>query len=112
MRHSPGTPVNNPREGHEVSEDKVVSELLTFIRTEFLDGDAAGELTDETPLLAWGVLDSFKMARLLSFVQDGLGVQVPAAQLSAENFRDIRSIAAVVASSGGQTRAVQPNGAP
>lgn len=93
-----------------MSDDKLVSELLTFIRTEFLDGDVAGELTDETPLLAWGVLDSFKMARLLSFVQDGLGAEIPAERLSAGNFRDIRSIAAVVAASGGQARTAQPNG--
>lgn len=94
-----------------MSEDKLVSELLTFIRTEFLDGDLAGELTDETPLLAWGVLDSFKMARLLGFVQEELGAQIPAAQLSAGNFRDVRSIAGVVASSGGRARAAQPNSA-
>jgi acyl carrier protein len=79
-----------------VPEDHVVSDLLTFIRTQFLDGDPAGELTDETPLLAWGVLDSFKTARLLSFIQDELGSQIAPAELDAGNFKDVRSIAELV----------------
>lgn len=88
-------------------EDQLVSDLIMFIRTQFLDGDATGELTDETPLLAWGVLDSFKTARLLSFIEDELGSQIPPAQLYARNFQDIRSIAAMVRANGGGTRAAQ-----
>lgn len=83
------------------------SDLLMFIRTHFLDGDTNGGLTDETPLLAWGVLDSFKTARLLTFIEDELGTQVPAAQLNARNFQNIRSIAAMVRSNGGRARAAQ-----
>jgi acyl carrier protein len=90
-----------------VPEDQLVSDLLIFIRTQFLDGDATGELTDETPLLAWGVLDSFKTARLLSFIEDELGSQIPPAQLYARNFQDIRSIAAMVRENGGGARAAQ-----
>ncbi len=78
-----------------------------FIRTQFLDGDATGELTDETPLLAWGVLDSFKTARLLSFIQDELDSQIPPEQLYAGNFRDVRSIAAMVRANGCRARATK-----
>jgi clorobiocin biosynthesis protein CloN5 len=84
-----------------VAEDQLISDLLTFIRTQFLDGDANGELTEETPLLAWGVLDSFKTARLLNFIEDELGSQIPPAQLYARNLRDVRSIAAMVRANGG-----------
>jgi acyl carrier protein len=90
-----------------VPEDQLISDLLRFIRTQFLDGDATGELTDQTPLLAWGVLDSFKTARLLGFIHDELGSQIPPAQLSAGNFQDIRSIAAMVRANGGRARAAQ-----
>jgi len=94
-----------------VPEDQLISDLLMFIRTQFLDGDATGELTDETPLLAWGVLDSFKAARLLSFIQDELGSQIPPEQLYAGNFQDIRSIAAMVRANGGCARAAQGDSA-
>jgi acyl carrier protein len=87
-----------------VPEDQLISDLLVFIRTQFLDGDSSGELTDETPLLAWGVLDSFKTARLLTFIEDELGTQIPETQLYAGNFHDIRSIAAMVRASSGEDR--------
>lgn len=79
-----------------MTQDRLTSELLGFIRDQFLDGDPAGELTEETPLLAWGVLDSFKTARLLGFIEDELGAHIPPEQLYAANYRDVRSIAAMV----------------
>ena len=87
----------------EVSEDQVISDLLMFISTEFLDGDLTGELTDETPLLAWGVLDSFKTARLLNYIEDEFGSQIPPALLSAGNFQNVRSIAAMIRANGDAT---------
>ncbi|MFI6318290.1 acyl carrier protein [Nonomuraea sp. NPDC050556] len=83
-----------------MADDQIVSDLLVFIRTQFLDGDPAGELSDDTPLLAWGVLDSFKTARLVAFIQDELGSPIPPEQLNATNFHDIRSIAELVRSNG------------
>jgi acyl carrier protein len=79
-----------------VAEDQLICDLITFIRAEFLDGDAQGELTDETPLLAWGVLDSLKTARLLNFIEDELGSPISPAQLYAGNFQNVRSVAAMV----------------
>ncbi|MFF3667002.1 acyl carrier protein [Microtetraspora malaysiensis] len=90
-----------------MADDQIVSDLLVFIRTQFLDGDPAGELTDQTPLLAWGVLDSFKTARLVGFIHDELGSQIPPDQLNASNFQDVRSIAELVRSNGGQAKAAQ-----
>lgn len=83
-----------------MAEDQLICDLLTFIRTQFLDSDAKGELTEETPLLTWGVLDSFKTVRLLNFIEDQLGAQIPPAQLYAGNLQDVRSIAAMVRANG------------
>jgi acyl carrier protein len=85
-----------------MTEDRLTSVLLGFIRDQFLAGDSAGELTDETPLLAWGVLDSFKTARLLNFIEDELGARIPTEQLFAANYKDVRSIAAMVRANGGR----------
>jgi clorobiocin biosynthesis protein CloN5 len=96
----------------KVPEDQLTSDLLMFIRTEFLDGDPGGELTEETPLLAWGVLDSFKTARLLSYIEDEFGTPLAPALLSAGNFQDVRSIAATVRANRGQVRAEQEGSRP
>ncbi len=84
--------------------DELTANLISFIRRAFLDGDPAGELTDETPLLAWGVLDSFKTAKLLTYIEDQLGTPVPPSALYASNFQDVRSIAALVRETGGGPR--------
>jgi len=87
-----------------VPHDQLATELMGFIRRAFLDGDQAGELTDETPLLAWGVLNSFKTARLLTYIEDELGCRIPPTELYVGNFQDVRSIAAMVRENGGGPR--------
>jgi clorobiocin biosynthesis protein CloN5 len=80
--------------------DRVTEQVIAFIRTTFLDGDPRGELDERTPLLEWGVLNSLKMAQLLTFLRDGLEpadrVRVPALEITGPNFRTVRSIAALV----------------
>jgi acyl carrier protein len=79
-------------------KEEVVAALIAFIREKFLDGDRPGELTDESPLLEWGVLDSLNTAVLLKFIRDDLGVEVSPAYVDAVHFRDVRSIADLVVS--------------
>lgn len=74
----------------------VAEQITTFIRDRFLDGDPRGELTETSPLLEWGVLNSLQTAQLLGFLRDELGAHVPPQDINAENFRDVRHIAALV----------------
>jgi acyl carrier protein len=94
-----------------VPHDPLTTNLIDYIRQTFLDGDPADELTDETPLLAWGVLDSFKTARLLTYIEEQLGTRVPPSALYADNFQDVRSIAALVRDNGGGAGTVRVDGA-
>ncbi|QWF82458.1 acyl carrier protein [Amycolatopsis sp. CA-230715] len=77
---------------NSVTEDR----LIDFIREKFLAGDPDGELTAESPLLQWGILDSLKVAILLTFIREQLGVIVPFQHLSAKNFGTVRSMAVLV----------------
>lgn len=77
--------------------DDYTSALIDFIRTEFLSGDERAALTATTPLVDSGVLDSLRVAVLLTYIRDGLGVQVPLAKMDSRNFADIRTIAAMLA---------------
>lgn len=69
--------------------------LLDFVRQRFLDAESAAELDETSPLLEWGVIDSLKIAILLGFIRDELGVTVPFQYISSRNFGDVRSIAAL-----------------
>jgi clorobiocin biosynthesis protein CloN5 len=81
----------------ERSEDVYASALLTFIGEEFLQGDEHAELDETTPLMGTGILDSLRVALLLTFIRDQLGLHVSPAKIDARHFQDIRTIAGMLA---------------
>lgn len=76
-----------------MTEDEIKSALEKFISEEFLQGDEGVNLTETTPLVDSGVLDSLRTAVLLTYIRDGLGMAVPLERIDARTFADIRSIA-------------------
>ena len=77
--------------------DEVVTQLVSFGRQMLETGDLDTEIDAATPLLELGLLDSLKIAKLLNFIRTELHVVVPPADMSADNFKDMRSVAALVA---------------
>ncbi|MDT9701306.1 acyl carrier protein [Streptomyces sp. P17] len=76
--------------------DEVTRAITEFIRERFLDGDPKGELEVDTPLLAWGVLNSLNTVLLLNHIHDELGVKVPPSRISARDLKSVRTIASAV----------------
>lgn len=76
-------------------EQTLVDRLVIFIQGLVTD-DQSIEINEQTPLLDAGVLDSLKTAMLLNFIHSELHATVPIEKLSTQNFRDVRSIAAVI----------------
>lgn len=79
-----------------VTQAEVTSGLMEFIREEFLWGDEGRELTESTPLLEWGIIDSLRSALLLTHVRERMGVFISPAKINSRNFRDVTSIATLV----------------
>lgn len=77
--------------------DDVKAEVTKFIHEEVLWDEGGTEISPDTPLLD-GVLDSFGLRSLLSFLDERFGVAVSNAELVAENFRSIETITAFVES--------------
>jgi acyl carrier protein len=71
--------------------------LVSFIKERFLPDEIADDFGPETPVLELGVLDSLKAARLLNFIRKELGTDVPTSMIDVDNFSDVRSIAAMIA---------------
>lgn len=80
-----------------MTEDEYRTALRAFVAEEFLQGAEAEALTDSTPLVESGILDSLRIAVLLGFLRDSLGVAVPLEKIDAHNFKDIATIAGVLA---------------
>ncbi len=74
---------------------EVVKQLKDYISFEVLNGKSEG-LNESTPLLEWGILNSFELVRIMHFVQNQFHIQVPFDKVVAEYFQDINSIANLV----------------
>ncbi|MFF5142335.1 phosphopantetheine-binding protein [Streptomyces sp. NPDC013157] len=81
----------------ERSEDAYASALLTFIGEEFLQEDERAGLDATTPLMETGILDSLRVALLLSYIRDELGLYVSPAKMDTKHFQDVRTIAGMLA---------------
>ena len=52
--------------------------LREFILKEFLPGEDPGELTDTTPLITGGILDSIATLKLVMFIEESFGITLQA----------------------------------
>ena len=78
--------------------DNIKEDLRQYILGEFLPGEKASNLGDDTPLRTSGILDSIATLRLVSFVEERYGIEVEAHEASVENFDSIDNIAAFIGS--------------
>ena len=65
----------------------IEAHLSRYISDELLDGNVS--VTNEEPLLATGLVDSLGMMRLVGYIGDTLGVDVPLEDVVLENFSTI-----------------------
>jgi acyl carrier protein len=83
-----------------VSTDReaVLNQLTDFFTGTLLTTDQIGELTPHTSLRELGVLNSLGLARLLAFIRDDLGVDVPVRELSGSHFTNLNEITDLILS--------------
>ena len=72
--------------------------IKRYILDEFLPGEDESQLTDTTPLITGGVLDSVATLRLLLFLEERFGVKIEAHETGPEYLDTIASIADLVES--------------
>ena len=78
------------------SENATSKQILDFVREKFLGGDPDGEVTERTPLLEYGILNSLNTAELLAYLRDELDVAVPFDVVNAETFKSIDALSVMV----------------
>ena len=87
-----------PTERHEVTMDEIRATVHAYILNEFLPGEDPGELTDETPLITGGVLDSISTLKLVAFLEDQFAVTVEAHEAGIDNLDSVERITRLIAS--------------
>lgn len=75
--------------------------LKAFILSEFLAGEDPSQLTEVTPLITTGILDSIATLRLVAFLEKTFSIEMAAHETDAEHLDTIERIARLVRSKGG-----------
>ena len=68
-----------------------------YILNEFLPGEDPDELTEKTPLITGGILDSITTLKLVVFLEEHFGITVEAHEAGVERLDSIGQIAQLVA---------------
>ena len=68
-----------------------------YILDQFLPGEDPAELTDQTPLITGGILDSIRTLKLVVFLEDKFGVIVDAHEAGVDNLDSVGQITQMIA---------------
>ena len=72
--------------------------IKSYILKEFLPGEDASRLTDATPLITTGILDSIATLKLVLFLEQNFGLTIQPHEVNAEYMDTISQIAELVRS--------------
>ncbi|WP_435018914.1 acyl carrier protein [Tundrisphaera sp. TA3] len=78
--------------------DEIRHAVHAYILDHFLPGEDPEELTDQTPLITGGILDSIRTLKLVVFLEDRFGITVDAHEAGVDNLDSVGQIAELIAS--------------
>jgi len=78
--------------------DDIKAVVKDVILRDFLPGEDPSELTDTTPLITGGVLDSIATLKLVMFIEERYGISLQAHEVDPEHLDTIAQIAQLIRS--------------
>ena len=76
--------------------DEIGKVVRNYVIREYLEEGDDREITETTPLISGGIVDSFSMVSLKRFLERKYSIQIPDADATPEAFDTIQSIAVLV----------------
>ena len=70
--------------------------VLDYVKREYLEDGDDREVTETTPLISGGIVDSFSMVSLKRFLERKYAIAIPDAEASPEAFDTVERITALV----------------
>lgn len=67
-----------------------------FILTEFLQGEAPDALTDTTPLITTGILDSIAILQFVNFLESRFQICIPHHEMNADHLNSVATVVQLV----------------
>jgi acyl carrier protein len=81
-----------------MDKQDIKATVKTFILTEFLPGEDPTALTDTTPLMTTGILDSIAVLKVVTFLEKDFGITIEPHEAVVDNLNTISEIARLVMS--------------
>lgn len=78
------------------TKQSVKDSVKDYILKEFLPGEDPEQLTESTPLITGGILDSLTTLKLVSFLEEQYGIQIEAHEADVDNLNTIEKIVDLV----------------
>jgi acyl carrier protein len=76
----------------------ITTPVKTFILNEYLPGEDPAALTDTTPLMTTGILDSIAVLKLVTFLENQFGITIAPHEAAIENLNTLSDMARLVMS--------------
>lgn len=73
--------------------DSAKQKIKDFIMAQFLPGEDPSELTDDTPLISGGILDSIATLQLVMFIEEAFKVSFEPHEVDKENLDSLNLMA-------------------
>ena len=81
-----------------VSEQDIKERVKNFILKEYLPGEDPAALTDTTPLMTTGILDSIAVLKVVNFLESEFGITIEPHEAVVENLNTLSDMAQLVSS--------------
>ena len=81
-----------------VSEQDIKERVKNFILKEYLPGEDPAALTDTTPLMTTGILDSIAVLKVVNFLESEFGITIEPHEAVVENLNTLLDMAQLVSS--------------
>ncbi|HUV85841.1 MAG TPA: acyl carrier protein [bacterium] len=76
--------------------DELKDKIREYVVDEYVEEGDDVEVTDETPLITGGLVDSFSMVSLKLFLETEYDIKIPDEKATAEAFDTVNAIAVLV----------------
>jgi len=81
-----------------MNEQEIEATIKSFILNEFLPGEDPTALTDTTPLMTTGILDSIAVLKVVTFLENQFHITIEPHEAVVENLNTLSDIARLVKS--------------
>jgi acyl carrier protein len=78
------------------AESDIRGSIKDYILAEFLPGENPDSLSDDTPLITGGILDSIATVKLIVFLEESFGVRIEPHEMNADFLNFLPDIASLV----------------